>query len=411
MNYHFIVQLLTSRRNYDVAELLHSKAMLSYLVTDFYRTILSRHLKKIFPLYRFVYNAHNNNLPVVLVKRSMIAGILYRLRLKIFPNNNYDATLQSYKILTRNSIRLIKRDKTINSIYAYDTGALELFEYIATHNTNIKNLYLEQCVAPRSSQIAMYKRFSSLYKVDYREEIASCQKLHLRELKEWDLATKIIVPSDYVRNEMIKCGANPEKICIVPYGYSSPYSYHDIEKHIKEKQQKQSEKIVVLYVGNGGYRKGVLDLINIAVKLKRKSNIELRIAGNMTNIQEHIKKIEVNNVTFLGILDKKRLYQEYLKADIFILPSYLEGSAMSIQEALCFGLPVITTFESGSFIKNNQEGFVFNAGDIEGMYNAILLLTQNDQLRYTMAHKAVTLMQRHSLSSYRNNLLSVLSQQ
>lgn len=409
MNNRFLVQLLTSRRNYDVAEILHSKVMLAYLVTDFYRTFLSKYLQKIFPLYRFVYNAHNDNLPAVLVKRSITAGILYRVKLKFSPNNNYDATLQSYKILTRNSIRLIKQNKKIDSIYAYDTGALELFEYVTTHDTNIKNLYLEQCVAPRSAQIAMYKKFSSLYNVNYSEEIASCEKLHLRELKEWDLATKIIVPSDYVCNEIVKCGVNPEKICIVPYGYSSPYNFYEIENHIKEKQQKQSEKIIVLYVGNGGYRKGVLDLIDLADKLKDFPNIELRIAGNMANIQDHIKNIEVNNVTLLGVLDKKRLNQEYLDADIFILPSYLEGSAMSIQEALCFGLPVITTFESGSFIVNNQEGFIFNAGDIEGMYNGILLLARNNQLRYMMAYKAIELMKKNTLSTYQDNLLSVLS--
>ena len=162
-------------------------------------------------------------------------------------------------------------------------------------------------------------------------------------------------------------------------------------------------------MGNGGYRKGVLDLIDLAAKLKDFPNIELRIAGNMANIQDHIKNIEVNNVTFLGVLDKKSLNQEYLDADIFILPSYLEGSAMSIQEALCFGLPVITTFESGSFIVNNQEGFIFNAGDTEGMYNGILLLARNNQLRYMMAYKAIELMKKNTLSTYQDNLLSVLS--
>ena len=91
MNNRFLVQLLTSRRNYDVAEILHGKEMLSYLVTDFYRTFLSKYIKKIFPPYRFVYKAHNDNLPIVLVKRSIMAGVLYRIKLRIFPKNNYNA--------------------------------------------------------------------------------------------------------------------------------------------------------------------------------------------------------------------------------------------------------------------------------------------------------------------------------
>lgn len=46
MNNRFLVQLLTSRRNYDVAEILHGKEMLSYLVTDFYRTFFEQIHKK-----------------------------------------------------------------------------------------------------------------------------------------------------------------------------------------------------------------------------------------------------------------------------------------------------------------------------------------------------------------------------
>lgn len=409
MNNRFLIQLLTSRRNYDVAEIIHNKRGLSYLVTDFYRSLLSKYLKGIFPLYKYVYNAHNDNLPIELVKKNIIAGFIYRIRLRLSPEDNYKATLLSYKILSRKSIHLIKQDKTIKSIYAYDTGAFELFKYVATHDTNITNLYLEQCVAPRSSQIAMYKRFSSLYNIDYSKEIESCQKLHLRELKEWNWATKIIVPSKYVQDEMIKCGVNQDKICIVPYGYSSPYNYVDIENHIKCKQQKTYDKITVLYVGNGGYRKGVLDLIAIAKKFNDIPNIKFKIAGNMNNIQKHINNSIIRNIEFLGVLNKKHLYQEYFNADIFILPSYLEGSAMSVQEALCFGLPVITTFESGSFIVNNQEGFIFDAGDIEGMYNGILLLARNSQLRYTMAYKAIELMRKNTLKNYQDNLLSVLS--
>ena len=408
MNNRFLVQLLTSRRNYDVAEILHSNGMLSALVTDFYRTFLSKYFRTLFPLYKYIYNSYNDNLPDALVEKNIVAGILYRLKLRLHPKDNYDATVESYKMLSRCSIQVVKQDKSINSIYAYDTGALELFEYIAAHDTSVKNLYLEQCVAPRSSQIAMYKRFSSLYRADYSEEIESCKKLHLRELREWELAKKIIVPSDYVRNEMIKCGVNPDKICIVPYGYSSPYSHAEIENHIIEKQCIRNKKIRVLYVGNGGYRKGVLDLIDIAERLKVSSDIEFRIAGNMGNIKERLGSIEFNNLTLLGVLDKKSLYQEYLKADIYILPSYLEGSAMSIQEALSFGLPVITTHESGSFITNNREGYIFDAGDIEGMCNAIQLLTQNEQLRYTMSHKALDLMQKNTLITYQHNLLSVL---
>lgn len=406
----FLVQLLTSRRGYDVAEILHNNNLLTCLVTDFYRNSCSRYLKYIFPLFNYVYNSYNKKLPITLVKKSIWAGILYRLKLKIYPENNYYATLKSYQILAHNSILMLNRNKEIDSIYSYDTGALELFQFVLTHDTNVKKLYLEQCVAPRSSQIDMYRRFSSLYNIDYNKEIESCQKLHQRELKEWAMATKIIVPSDYVKYELIKCGVDEKKIYLVPYGYSSEYNYADIQDNIKRKQVNRLNKIVILYVGNGGYRKGVLDLFEIAKKIEYITNIEFRIAGNMNGILSKIDEslLKKCNIHLLGVLDKKHLFQEYLNADIFILPSYLEGSAMAIQEALSFGLPVITTFESGAFVTDKREGFIFNAGDIDGMSNAIKVLCENEALRYTMANNAVELMQKNTLEKYQQKLLSVL---
>lgn len=176
---------------------------------------------------------------------------------------------------------------------------MELFQFISTHDTNVKNLYLEQCVAPRSSQINMYRKFSSLYHVDYNKEIESCQKLHQRELKEWAMATKIIVPSDYVKHELIKCGVDKEKIHLVPYGYSSEYNYVDIQNNIKRKQLNRTNRVVILYVGNGGYRKGVLDLFKIAKGLDYITNIEFRIAGNMTSILSKIDESLLKNVIFI----------------------------------------------------------------------------------------------------------------
>lgn len=65
----FLVQLLTSRRGYDVAEILYNNNLLGCLVTDFYRNLCSKYLKYIFPLYNYVYNSYNKKLPITLVKK------------------------------------------------------------------------------------------------------------------------------------------------------------------------------------------------------------------------------------------------------------------------------------------------------------------------------------------------------
>jgi glycosyltransferase involved in cell wall biosynthesis len=45
----------------------------------------------------------------------------------------------------------------------------------------------------------------------------------------------------------------------------------------------------------------------------------------------------------LGDLDREALERQYARADVFVLPSYLEGYGMALAEAVAFGLPVIST--------------------------------------------------------------------
>ncbi|MGY8954541.1 MAG: glycosyltransferase, partial [Flavobacteriales bacterium] len=59
-----------------------------------------------------------------------------------------------------------------------------------------------------------------------------------------------------------------------------------------------------------------------------------------------------------GPLSRSHVQEYYMNADVFVLPSLCEGSATVIYEAMSFGLPIITTNNSGSIIENGNEGFI-----------------------------------------------------
>jgi glycosyltransferase involved in cell wall biosynthesis len=57
---------------------------------------------------------------------------------------------------------------------------------------------------------------------------------------------------------------------------------------------------------------------------------------------------------------------EHLRwADVFCLPSIVEGSATSTYEALAAGLPIITTPNAGSLVCDGEEGWIVEAGNAE----------------------------------------------
>jgi glycosyltransferase involved in cell wall biosynthesis len=404
----FLVSQLTARRNYDVASILNSANRLNALVTDMYDkpSVVNRFLKSTLPnRYLHSYRScRNNSISDDRVFSNDLSGIYFKYRLAKYPKLKYKAYLAAFKKLNSLSVEVLNKTKTHN-IYAFDTAAKELFEY---GFKNDKNLVLEQCVASRQKQIEMYNLFNLKYGVGFEKEIENAKILQEREEKEWELANQILCPSPFVINSLEYAGVDKSKIKLIPYGVDIPFKSDFLLKNIEDKFSKKNDKIIVLYVGNSDYRKGIQDLTEIAKSL-RKYSIEFVVAGSIS--ASIIEKLEINdldNVKFLGKITKDKLFEEYLTSDIFFLPSYLEGSAIVGLEALGFGLPIITTYESGTIIKENIHGFVSNAGDLDSMVNSIMSLSDNKDLRYKMAIENLSFVNKYSEDEYKKNLINVI---
>jgi glycosyltransferase involved in cell wall biosynthesis len=70
----------------------------------------------------------------------------------------------------------------------------------------------------------------------------------------------------------------------------------------------------------------------------------LRDAPTVAALQHQIDRLSLRRrVSLLGDLDREALERQYERADMFVLPSFLEGYGMALAEAVAFGLPVIST--------------------------------------------------------------------
>ena len=62
--------------------------------------------------------------------------------------------------------------------------------------------------------------------------------------------------------------------------------------------------------------------------------------------------------------------QLYAMADVFVLPSGAEPWGLVVNEAMCFGLPVIASDRVGAaadLVKPGSNGFVYPAGDVPAL--------------------------------------------
>ena len=75
--------------------------------------------------------------------------------------------------------------------------------------------------------------------------------------------------------------------------------------------------------------------------------------------------------TYLGAIPRNQVQQEFRRADLFVLPTLAEGMALSALEAMASGLPVITTPQCGSVIRDGIEGFLVPIRDAEALADCI----------------------------------------
>lgn len=208
------------------------------------------------------------------------------------------------------------------------------------------------------------------------------------------MADMIFAPSEYVRDTLVVNGVSSSRIKILPYGVDIE-RFSPVEKH-------PEEPFRILFVGQISQRKGVKYLLE-AFKNLQLEKAELVLMGDVVGGGEGLKSYEgffkhVKSVPYT------ELPQHYQSADIFVYPSLHEGSALAIYEAMASGLPVITTYNSGSVVRDAEEGYIVPIRDVEALMEKILLLYQDEDLRYLMSKKARERVEGFTWAQYRLRL-------
>src|SRR5207247_10223597 len=82
------------------------------------------------------------------------------------------------------------------------------------------------------------------------------------------------------------------------------------------------------------------------------------------------------------------MIRAFASADLFVLPSLAEGSAEATYEALACGVPVVTTREAGSIVRDGIEGRIVPSRNAEALANAIAENVEDRQKRERLSRGA-----------------------
>jgi glycosyltransferase involved in cell wall biosynthesis len=101
--------------------------------------------------------------------------------------------------------------------------------------------------------------------------------------------------------------------------------------------------------------------------------------------------------------------EHYTWADVFLLPTVCEGSATVCYEALAAGLPVVTTPNAGSTVRDGVDGFVVPIRDSETLVERLARLAEDPELLAGMSANALARASEFGLANYGERLMRVLA--
>lgn len=102
---------------------------------------------------------------------------------------------------------------------------------------------------------------------------------------------------------------------------------------------------------------------------------KIKIASYGKYLNELIDEYKLQeHIVFLGNLNAEEMKQQYLKSNVFVLPSTMENSPNSVGEAMLLGLPVIAAKVGGveSLLADEEEGILYESKNVQALANAVI---------------------------------------
>ena len=198
--------------------------------------------------------------------------------------------------------------------------------------------------------------------------------------------------ANVTREKAIVYGMNPQKTVVFPWGV-------DLERfHPKAREGKgwnagvkghkskiENQKSITLFCSRSWESiYGVDVLAKAFVKVAAQNpNLNLILLGGGSQ-GPHLRQIfmsggVLDRVHFGGQVGQRDLPRWYHMADIYISTSHVDGSSVTLMEALASGIPCIVSDIPGNreWIEDNVNGWLFRDGDVDDLAEKILHAIKN----------------------------------
>jgi len=162
---------------------------------------------------------------------------------------------------------------------------------------------------------------------------------------------RVFCLSEATHDEFVQSGVH-EDIAEVLYNFHNLQTLQTYSLPTGEGWGEAPQTLQLLFVGALCERKGILDLLEACSKITD-IDFKLNVCGNVLEpvVEEKLREYTAvlgGRLIYHGVIGGEELTRLYRKADIFLLPSYIEGMPMVVLEAASEGCALICTPVGGT---------------------------------------------------------------
>lgn len=270
---------------------------------------------------------------------------------------------------------LRRLNKEIDIVHCWPSGALETLK--TARKLGIKTLlerpsshtrYVFEAVGNECEKLDM--------KLPKNHYTAFDNKRLTREESEFDLADKLLCPSEWVAKTFLDQGTSKKKIVRHQYGF-------DRDKfHLPSIDNRHNDKTFrMIFVGSGEPRKGLHYALDAWLSSEACKKGGFYICGSYVQGYREVLASKLSHPSIKELGFQNDINSLLQKCHALILPSISEGSAIVTYEAQACGCVLLVSEATGAVCEHMKEGLIHTLGDIDTLRDQIDMLASDKNLR------------------------------
>ena len=290
----------------------------------------------------------------------------------------------------------------VGAVWGYDNSSLTAFR--ALEGSGVTRV-LDVTVAPRR----VLNRVMEGIEADWPDFVSPARRETLDYIldrcdEELRLADAIVVGSPFVRQTILDELGDPglaERIHLLPYCFDEAL-FADVPEPTFRPAQKP---VRLLFVGAIGPRKGAHLLLEAIAHIPPEM-ATLTMVGSLAMPERTFARY-ADRVTHVPNVPRAEIPGIMARHDALVLPSYFEGSAISLLEGLASGLALVQSRNAGLGVTSDT-GIMLEEMSVEAVEAAILTLVGDRDRLLAMRHTATVRAEDFSFARYRANIHALL---